>query len=67
GKKCPYRHSEEARGTHIECPKFKETKCFAVTCRFRHTVNKENIFCFFEHRPGGCTKPDCAFQHKKKK
>ncbi|GFY48878.1 hypothetical protein TNIN_381791, partial [Trichonephila inaurata madagascariensis] len=40
GKKCPYRHCEQARITHIECPRFVQRKCNAITCRFRHTVDK---------------------------
>ncbi|GFY63257.1 hypothetical protein TNIN_245281 [Trichonephila inaurata madagascariensis] len=66
GKKCPYRHCEQARITHIECPRFVQRKCNAITCRFRHTVDKENIFCFFENVSGGCKKPICAFKHTKK-
>ncbi|GFS47037.1 hypothetical protein TNCV_3031531 [Trichonephila clavipes] len=67
GKKCPYRHCDQARGTHIECPKFVNRTCYSVTCKFRHTVNKENIYCYYEHLAGGCRKHNCAFQHIKKK
>ncbi|GFY48879.1 hypothetical protein TNIN_381801 [Trichonephila inaurata madagascariensis] len=66
GSLCPYRHCEKAKGTHIVCPKFKKNKFCTITCRFLHIINKENTLCRFDNRPGGCKRPNCFFQHRKK-
>ncbi|GFQ76346.1 hypothetical protein TNCT_79063, partial [Trichonephila clavata] len=51
GKKCQYRHSEEAKSTQFVCPLFVE-KCFAVSCKFRHPKNKQKYFpCVYENQP----------------
>ncbi|GFQ65156.1 hypothetical protein TNCT_364641 [Trichonephila clavata] len=52
GYQCRYRHSEEAKSTQIVCPLFKERKCFAVSCKFRHPKNNQkDIPCMYESKP----------------
>ncbi|GFQ99483.1 hypothetical protein TNCT_495981, partial [Trichonephila clavata] len=66
GKKCQYRHSEEAKSTQFVCPLFVEKKCFAVSCKFRHPKNKQKNFpCIYENKPGGCRRHNCFYLHEK--
>ncbi|XP_060577354.1 uncharacterized protein DDB_G0284459-like [Ruditapes philippinarum] len=64
GELCPYRHVEEAKGSTVTCDKWRMHLCKALPCPLRHMELQQNVPCFYETQPGGCTRPNCVFRHK---
>lgn len=68
GASCPYRHEAAALGHEQICVDWKMGQCFEVTCPNRHMViekERNQIQCYWENKPNGCTKPHCVFKHTK--
>ncbi|AFN83115.1 hypothetical protein EROM_060200 [Encephalitozoon romaleae SJ-2008] len=66
--RCTYRHNEGCRNNLVTCKNWESKIPCSEDCPYRHSKfhlkkNRREEMCYWEDKPGGCTKDRCEYRH----